>query len=167
MAVSGYAGAVIDATVYEWKISWQLLVWAGLSLVAGSVILVATGAAGAAGGHQPLRGFSIQAVAWGGINGAIALWGMIRAARTARSTPDEQRSVRRVLRLRRILGINAALDVVYVAAGIALVVFLFHRPEVRGHGAGVAVQGLFLLFFDLYHRAVLPAHPPAWYDTAP
>ncbi|MBM4427863.1 MAG: hypothetical protein FJ031_11590 [Chloroflexi bacterium] len=58
--------------------------------------------------------------------------------------------------LKRILLINTALDVFYVAGGIALIFTLgAENPEWRGHGWGIIVQGGFLFFFDLFHALKL------------
>jgi hypothetical protein len=53
-------------------------------------------------------------------------------------------------RLRRLLRLNAVLDVGYVAVGVGLL--LAWRTEAGvGHGWGVVVQGGFLLVFDAVH----------------
>lgn len=48
---------------------------------------------------------------------------------------------------RRILLINAGLDVGYIAVGGVLLAI--KRPMLRGFGLAICVQGLFLLVFDL------------------
>nr|NLI50751.1 hypothetical protein [Propionibacterium sp.] len=53
--------------------------------------------------------------------------------------------------MRRILGVNAALDVVYTLGGLALVRTRGHDPFLRGTGWGIAVQGAFLFGFDVEH----------------
>ncbi|HAX70778.1 MAG TPA: hypothetical protein DCY14_14295 [Anaerolineae bacterium] len=68
----------------------------------------------------------------------------------ADATPKE------IANLKRILLINTALDVLYVAGGIALILtFGAANPEWRGHGWGIIVQGGFLFFFDLFHALKL------------
>ncbi len=81
--------------------------------------------------------------AWGFVNGAIALIGLLNA-----ETSD-------YAALRSTLWINAALDVLYVASGL----YLLSRTEETWRGAGTAilVQGGFLLVFDVLHALILPA----------
>ena len=80
------------------------------------------------------RGFGRQTAAWGLVDVAIALVGARRHA-AGRTTPPA--------RLRRVLLVNAGLDVGYVAGGAALL-----RTRWRGDGAAVVVQGAFLLWLD-------------------
>lgn len=97
---------------------------------AGSVAL------GAALSLSPrTRGFARQTVAWGAVDGAIAYVGARN--RTAKGPTDPAR-------LRRVLLVNAGLDVGYLAAGTWLV----QRPRWRGDGLAVLVQGAFLLVLD-------------------
>ena len=72
---------------------------------------------------------------WGAVDGAIALVGARR--RSSRGPTDAQR-------LRRVLLVNAGLDVGYVAAGGWLV----RDGRWRGDGVAVVVQGAFLLVLD-------------------
>ena len=80
------------------------------------------------------RAFGRQTAAWGLVDGAIALVGARRQAAGGTTPPA---------RLRRVLLVNAGLDVGYVAAGAALL-----RTRWRGDGAAVVVQGAFLLWLD-------------------
>ena len=84
--------------------------------------------------HPRTRGFGRQTAAWGAVDGAIALVGARRQA-AGRTTPAP--------RLRRVLLVNAGLDVGYLVAGAALL-----RTRWRGDGAAVLVQGAFLLWLD-------------------
>jgi len=101
------------------------------------------------------RGVGIQFIAWGAIDLLIAIVGTNSAKRRkARLTPDElaDSALKEGSKLKRILLINTGLDVLYVAAGIALILTLgVESPEWHGHGWGIIVQGSFLFFFDLYH----------------
>lgn len=71
----------------------------------------------------------------GAVDGAIAYVGKRR--RTANGPTDPTR-------LRRVLLVNAGLDVGYLAAGG----WLMRDGRWRGDGAAVLVQGLFLLVLD-------------------
>lgn len=81
------------------------------------------------------RGFGRQTLAWGLVDGGIALVGA-RRQRAGRTTDPT--------RLRRVLLANAGLDVGYLAAGA----WLLARTRWRGDGAAVLVQGAFLLGLD-------------------
>ena len=81
------------------------------------------------------RGFGRQTAAWGAIDGAIAYAGVRGRARKG---PTDR------TRLRRILLLNAGLDVGYLALGQRM-----RRTERwRGDGLAVLVQGAFLLVLD-------------------
>lgn len=101
------------------------------------------------------RAFGCQTAAWGVVDLVIAGVGAARSA----TPPTAQR-------LRKVLLVNAALDVGYVAAGAHVAV---RRPgfggrvapaAARGHGWAVVVQGLALLVLDAAHvRALDPGSP--------
>jgi hypothetical protein len=99
--------------------------WAVGSVLVGGVLAV----------PSRTRGFGRQTAAWGALDGAIALVGARRQAAGRTTDPG---------RLRRVLLVNAALDVGYLATGAALVA----RPRWRGDGLAVLVQGAFLLVLD-------------------
>jgi hypothetical protein len=105
------------------------------------------------------RGVGIQFIVWGAIDLLIAIFGSRSASRRkARLSPDEllDTAPKETANLKRILLINTALDVFYVAGGIALIFTLgADNPEWRGHGWGIIVQGGFLFFFDLVHALKL------------
>ena len=91
-----------------------------------------------------LKAFGQQTAMWGLVDLAIAGVGAARPE----GDPD---------RVRKVLLINAALDVGYIAAGAHVA---YHRttlggrlsPEAaRGHGLAVVSQGAALLVFDLLH----------------
>lgn len=129
----------------------RLLLWSGLSIAAGLGLLLAS----------PFwQGVGVQAVGWGLADAAIALFGTwITRRRTARLDPlapgveaQEARSLRRLLR------INAGLDVLYVLGGAALALTLgAGHPFWRGTGWGIILQGTFLLLFDTAHARLVPA----------
>lgn len=104
--------------------------WAVGSLVLGAVLSLRPGT----------RGFGRQTAAWGAVDGAIALVGARR--RAARGPTDPAR-------LRRVLLVNAGLDVGYLAVGVALLRLPAARARgLLGDGAAVLVQGAFLLVLD-------------------
>lgn len=80
---------------------------------------------------------------WGAIDGALGILGLWRPAR----------------RLKKILLINSGVDVIYIAVGVALLLYGRDDSYLQGNGWAIIVQGTFLFFFDLYHGIRLPAEP--------
>ncbi|MDZ7702966.1 MAG: hypothetical protein U5L04_00600 [Trueperaceae bacterium] len=139
--------AYSDAPAPVWRleatIGRQLAVWSALSLIAG-VLLWSVG--------DFWRGFALQALVWGGIDMAIAVFGQRSLRRKRRQDPvATARHAGEPKVLRRLLWINAGLDVLYVTAGVLVLVFLGDDAFARGNGWGVIVQGGFLLGFDAWH----------------
>lgn len=153
-----YRETVSDTYRNQWILSLQLLLWAAGSILLGTLLLVA--------GSPFLKGIGLQALVWGAVDGILASIGAVRAWKRSREAPDEYRTTRDGLRLARILRVNAALDLVYIAVGIALVVIFRAHPFGLGNGVGVIIQGTFLLVFDAVHGWRLPTDPPPWYDPA-
>lgn len=122
----------------EQRLTRVLGAWA-----AGSVV------AGAALARSPrTRGFGRQTAAWGAVDGAIALVGARKQRASGPTDPA---------RLRRVLLVNAGLDVGYLAAGAWLV----RDGRWRGDGLAVLVQGAFLLALDSTAATALrPAAAP-------
>jgi len=133
------------------RIGAQLGAWALLSLVAAGVLAAVATAADAASGAT-LRAIALQFALWGALDGAIAAAGeRDRRRRLDRGEGADPAATRAfAARLRRLLRLNAALDVAYVAVGLALIGG-WRTPEGLGHGLGVLVQGGFLLLFDAWH----------------
>lgn len=131
-----------------------------------------------------LAGVVRQSLAWGTVDGAIAVLGARRNGEAILSPADEEAEERartedaaRARRLRNVLALNVALDVGYVAVGVAM---LRRRPrrgdgdglrtrDLRGDGAVVVAQGMFLLGLDaayaqrmgrLAHRLSRPPQEP-------
>ncbi len=120
--------------------------WGGASVVAGAGLAVLD-RLGRGGGA--LRGAARQSAAWGAVDVVVALLAArdARRARGDRSPAGERRDAER---LRRVLLVNAGLDVGYVAAGLALLRRRRLRgSDVTGDGAAVVVQGAALLVVDV------------------
>jgi hypothetical protein len=133
------------------RIGAQLAAWALLSLAGAAVLWSIAGSAGA-DAAATLRALALQFAVWGAIDGAIAGFGeRDRRRRLAHGEHrDAAASAAFAARLRRLLRLNAALDVGYVAVGVALLL-AWRTPEGLGHGLGVSIQGGFLLAFDAWH----------------
>lgn len=137
------------------RVGGQLATWAVASVAAGAALAWAAAAAdasGATGFAATLRGVALQFVVWGGIDGVIAAAGeRDRRRRIARGEARDPAATQAFgARLRRLLRLNAGLDVGYVVVGAALLL-LWRTPEGLGHGIGVLIQGGFLLLFDAWH----------------
>ncbi len=126
------------------RISRHLLVWSALSILGGALLLFF--------GVPFWRGVGLQGLVWGLIDAGIALFGLYSVRRKKSSpeanTPDALR--REGKNLRRLLLVNAGLDVLYVLAGIT-VLLTFDTPFAHGNGVGILVQGGFLLLFDSFY----------------
>lgn len=117
--------AGMDPLTVETRLTQVLGGWAVASVLAGGVLSLAPGT----------RGFGRQTAAWGAIDGVIAAVGARNRARRGPTDPA---------RLRKVLLVNAGLDVGYLALGAALL----RTRRWRGDGAAVLVQGGFLLVLD-------------------
>jgi hypothetical protein len=117
-------------------------------LLRWSAVSVASGLPLAASREPLLRGMGQQFIAWGAIDGAIALAGRWSTRRQGAPAEADQQ----IDKLRRLLLVNAGLDVLYVAGGTALALRRGQNdPYWRGVGQGIVLQGGFLLLFDLWH----------------
>jgi hypothetical protein len=144
----------------------RLLAWSVASVLVGIALLVLA--------DDFWRGFGLQAALWGLIDAIIALVALRSGRREAERAaagavvggPREDPTagdagaagdLDAARRIARILWINAALDVVYVAIGAILVIVAgASDPFLAGNGWGVIVQGGFLLAFDVVHARRVP-----------
>lgn len=131
------------------QVSARLLRWATASTLVGLALLPA---------RAFWRGVGAQAVGWGVIDAAIALVGGVMGQRSRSRLADPHAPdvlAREARNLRRLLWINAGLDVLYMLGG-----WLWARRKRdafgKGTGWGIVVQGAFLFGFDLYHALRVP-----------
>ncbi len=98
------------------------------------------------------RYFGLQAIGWGAVDWLLAKAGQRQALLKAEDLVigdlDEAEAHAAAERLRNILLINAGLDLLYIGSGLWLLRQAGDRADRRGMGAGILVQGLFLLLFD-------------------
>lgn len=113
---------------------------------AGSIVV---GAGLASQRSAVLRQIGFQAITWGAIDALLA-WSGRRGARqhaalvvTPTPDPDE---IKAAHSFQRLVAVNAGLDLLYIAGGLRLA--RDGRPDRRGVGLGIAIQGLFLLIYD-------------------
>ncbi len=128
---------------FESDLTKRLLLWSILSLLFGLYVWFATNDFG--------RGFGIQAVVWGAVDGLIVIIGQVTAARR-KSTTDPTREADVI---RRILWVNFGLDLFYILGGVWLL-FSWQGDFWQGTGWGIVLQGAFLFLFDLFHALSVP-----------
>lgn len=128
---------------YQRRALRPLLAWGVGSTILGTLMLPFAGF---------WRHFGIQAAAWGAIDAALAIAGRRRALLNAEALAahsiDEEVAAREAEQFRAVLLFNAGLDLLYIASGLLTARRFRDRPDRVGLGAGIAVQGLFLLTFD-------------------
>lgn len=111
----------------------RLTRWGTASVLVGSALAL----------PRRTRAFGLQTLMWGAIDVGLAVFTRRRA-----DVPKKRM-------LRRILLVNAALDVGYVATGAHLAVRQptlggrLSAAEARGHGLAVVIQGAALFVIDL------------------
>jgi carboxylesterase len=136
------------------KIIQRLLIWSATSAIAGIFLIFSS---------APFwHAFGIQAVAWGLVDAAIAVFGWLNIRRIpVEGRKSSQVKIKEAQKLSRILWINAGLDFLYITAGVILVIFPgASDASWSGHGWGIIVQGGFLLFFDVLHALRVPPERP-------
>ncbi len=127
----------------------RLVLWAGLSILVGLGLIIL--------GGSFWQAFGIQAFAWGSADALIGWFGKRRVNQKTGDGTSYQGEVAEAVKIRKLLWINTALDVLYVAGGAAIVYFYGEGSQFwRGTGWGIVVQGGFLYTFDLWHALRVP-----------
>ncbi|MCX7992140.1 MAG: hypothetical protein N2651_00585, partial [Fimbriimonadales bacterium] len=122
---------------YQSRIMYQLLLWAGLSLLVGLAMLFAA--------QEWMRAFGGMTVAWAVVNALIALFALMGIRRKMAQNADPATVAKWTHQLLRLLWINAGLDVIYILVGVGLVYWYPTQPTLNGFGWAVVIQGAFLL----------------------
>ena len=148
---------------YERQITTLLTVWAAGSVLKGTAIALI----GKRTGRRQWMRFGRQTAMWGAVDALIAGAGALSRSRRGELTQEQVDAEAR--KLRTLLLINAAADVVYIAGGAHIA---FHAkpgrvdpptPEVtsfrmgRGDGLAIIIQGAFLLALDATYAKRLSA----------
>jgi hypothetical protein len=106
------------------------------------------------------RGVGSQCIGWGLINIGIALGGnaLTQRRRASLPDPDDPQVVAAEARaLRRVLWVNAGLDILYMLGGQRLAATRgADNPLYRGVGRGITLQGGLLFAFDVLHALLTP-----------
>ena len=137
-----------DISKFQIELSRRLMFWAVVSSVTGLVLILWF--------ESFWKGFGVQALVWGGIDGVIAALGLW-FSRKRRKSISSNVDLSAPSRLKRTLLINAGLDLVYIAGGV-LLISIWGRLDLAwlGHGWGIIVQAVFLFFFDLINAQCVP-----------
>jgi hypothetical protein len=144
----------MEPYTFEARLARRLLAWGFASIAGGAALAVV----GQAADRPVLRAFGSQTIGWGVIDAGLALGGRARAARRLATPGDPGDAAREAVRARRLLQLNAILDAGYVVVGMAVAAGRGRTdPAARGHGRAAVVQGAFLLAFDAWHAARVPA----------
>lgn len=131
----------------------RLVAWGALSVLVGAAALLV--------GDAFWRGVGSMFVAWGAVDLGIGVVARRMAERGRRRTiGDTDARTRETHRIRRILLLNAALDVLYVLGGWWFGLTAAGDTWRVGVGLGIVLQGAFLLAFDLVHARWVPAPGP-------
>ncbi|MFW5713341.1 MAG: alpha/beta hydrolase [Brevefilum sp.] len=134
---------------FEKLIFRRLKLWAFPSILAGAGLILF--------GDPLWRSIGIQALAWGGADGLIAWIGLLRLRHKTGKATSFTEEEQEAFRLRKILWLKSALNVLFVAGGAALVYFLGTESLFwRGTGWGIIIQGTFLYLFDMMHALRVP-----------
>lgn len=137
---------------FEKSLMRRLLLWAILSMVTGVALILF--------GNPFWQGFGIQALAWGAVDGIIVWFGWRRVKHNLGDDKDDLRDTQEASRIRKILWINTALDVLYIASGGVMIFTLGSTSAFwRGTGWGIIIQAVFLFIFDMWHAWHVP-NPP-------
>ena len=143
---------------YEREITTLLTVWAAGSVIKGTAIALI----GKRTGRKQWMRFGRQTAMWGAVDALIAGAGALSRSRRGELTQEEVDSEAR--KLRTLLLINAAADVVYIAGGAHIAVHAKPgTPEKtsfrmgRGDGLAILIQGAFLLALDATYARKLSA----------
>ena len=134
---------------YEREITTLLTVWAAGSVIKGTAIALI----GKRTGRKQWMRFGRQTAMWGAVDALIAGAGALSRSRRGELTQEEVDSEAR--KLRTLLLINAAADVVYIAGGAHIAFRAKPGPPEktsfrmgRGDGLAILIQGAFLLALD-------------------
>jgi hypothetical protein len=143
------ATSTMDQTEFEnieRQLSTLLGVWAAGSVVKGGAIALLAKRTR----HEQWMRFGRQTAMWGAVDGLIAGGGALARSRRGALKRKEVRA--QADRLRTLLLVNAAADVLYVAGGLVIAArgsgdrTTFRLG--RGDGLAIVIQGAFLLALD-------------------
>ncbi len=134
---------------FQAQLARRLLLWGIISAGVGLWLLCEQA--------KILQGIGLQAVLWGVIEIIIALFSLRRAGKRLHQRVDLAEVAREKKLMRRLLLINMALDLLYIAGGTVLLALRGSQDDfAAGSGWGIIIQGAFLIIFDLLHAWGVP-----------
>lgn len=143
---------------YEREITTLLSVWAAGSVIKGTAIALI----GQRTGRKQWLRFGRQTAMWGAVDALIAGAGALSRSKRGELTQEEVDAEARKLRM--LLLLNAAADVLYIAGGAHIAVHAKPGPPEktsfrmgRGDGIAMIIQGAFLLALDATYARRLSA----------
>ena len=139
---------------FQRELSQRLITWNLANIAAGGFFSLSS--------SKFIRGVGSQFVGWALVNFAIAYFGQKAAANRQLTLPDADTPERKRIEadnLRNLLWINAALDVLYMLGGRALMKRRKSSAWTRGAGLGIILQGIFLFMFDVMQAQNFPDQP--------
>jgi hypothetical protein len=143
---------------YEHEITTLLTVWAAGSVIKGTAIALI----GKRTGRKQWVRFGRQTALWGAVDALIAGVGALSRSRRGELTQEQVDAEAR--KLRTLLLINGAADVVYIAGGAHIASHAKPGPPEktsfrmgRGDGLAILIQGAFLLALDATYARKLSA----------
>ena len=137
----------VDIWQRERMLARTTVVWGLVSVVAGSGLAATTR-------DTWRRSFGLQTAGWGAVDLGVAAVGSWLQDRRMRRMPAPYAAAAQEderVKLRRVLLVNVAADVGYVALGARL--GRHSRPHIAGAGVAILLQGAFLLLHDSIHAA--------------
>jgi hypothetical protein len=130
--------------VWQERVLDLLLAWGVGNVAAGSALAIA--------GSGLTQAIGVQAVVWGAIDSAVALYAQCVARRHAVSARAGEMGAQTVQdqaeRFEYLLALTTGADVLYVMAG-SLVAWKSKNLWLKGSALGVIIQGSALLIYDL------------------
>ena len=147
-----------DFFVWQERVLDLLLAWGIGNVAAGSILAMRSSGI--------KRAIGVQAVAWGLVDSAVAIYAGCIARRHATSARSGMFGARHIQqqarRFEHLIAVQTAADIVYIAAG-ALVASRSRSAWVRGTAIGVLIQGGALLLYDTVLVARLLTRPEIRY----
>jgi carboxylesterase len=137
---------------FQRTLAYRLLAWSTLSILWGLYLIWFQ-----VGDNPYKNGLGLQLIVWAVIDAVIALFALRGLTVKMARVPDPAQIEKDSVTLRRILLINAGLDVIYLTIGLILILTLGQTDAfARGSGVGILIQGGFLFLFDLFHALAIP-----------
>jgi hypothetical protein len=132
-----------DFFVWQERVLDMLLAWGIGNVGAGAVLAIRS--------KGIKRAIGVQAVAWGLVDSAVAIYAGCIARRHATSARSGMFGARHIQqqarRFEHLLALQTAADIVYVTVG-AFIANRSRAPWIRGSAIGVVIQGGVLLLYD-------------------